>query len=63
MIPRRVHRVLRAKYLGSGATSFASYVTWWLAQVPEAVTASQLLQVMAYEVELKCLGSRRAEVR
>jgi len=53
VIPRRVHRMVRLKFLSSGAVSFASYIAWWLAQAPETLTASQLVQVLEYETELK----------
>jgi len=52
-IPRRVHRAAKARFQGSGATSFASYISWWLTKIPESLTASEAVEVLCVEIELK----------
>jgi len=58
-IPRRVHRMARTRFLATGASSFASYIAWALTSLPESLTPSQQVEIMAIELELKAFQQER----
>jgi hypothetical protein len=58
LIPRRVHRNVRAKYLAAGVGSFAAYLAWWLEKAPERLEPGHLVEVLGVEMELKCHVTR-----
>lgn len=52
VIPRRVHRQAKAKWLRSGAPSFASYVAMVLSRAPERADAMGILEAAILEHEI-----------
>ena len=55
-LPRRVHRLVKARAIRSGAPSLAAYVATVLEQAPDRMTEQQRLQAMSIELLLTIHG-------
>jgi hypothetical protein len=49
VIPRSVHRAAKAKYMQSGAPTFAAYIAALLEQAPDRPTAQMIYRCLAMQ--------------
>lgn len=61
LVPRDVHRRVRLALLRSGGQSMGAVVAWWLNKIPESVSPSEMVEVMAHEMKIAALMKNRKE--